>query len=243
VKERDSRSSRSSSSWRSEIWVKDGRTSSDLRLPPSSLEWCALGIGSWKLGVDQGLHSERKPHPARIRHNVTVRSARGFTLIELLVVMAIVALLATMAMVGYRHARVRSQEAAAITALNAINHAQFAFMQSCGKQRYAPTLVSLAQPAPGAEHGFISPDLAMSDPLQKSGYVLTLSGTPSTEGDQTCNGAVPLERYKLTADPLDQADDSSYFGTNTDRVIYADRTTFAEDMPETGAPGHGTEIR
>lgn len=172
-----------------------------------------------------------------------MRSARGFTLVELLIVMAIVGLLLTMAMAEYRHGRVRSQEAAAITALNAINHAQFAFMQSCGKQRYAPTLETLGQPAPGNDRGFISPDLALSDPLEKSGYRFTLSGTPSTEGEQTCNGAVPLERYKLTADPLGQWLDSRYFGTNSDRGIYADHATFAEDMPETGAPGHGAEIR
>jgi prepilin-type N-terminal cleavage/methylation domain-containing protein len=170
------------------------------------------------------------------------RSA-GFTLVELLVVMAIVALLATLALVGYRYARARSQEASAITALNEINQAQFAFMQSCGKQRYAPTLASLAQPAPGNDQGFISPDLALSDPLQKSGYIFTLSGTPSTEGDQTCNGAVPLERYRVTAEPLVPGDASRFFGTNADRVIYADGATFAEDMPETGAPGHGAEIR
>jgi prepilin-type N-terminal cleavage/methylation domain-containing protein len=172
-----------------------------------------------------------------------VRSSRGFTLIELLIVMAIVAVLATLAMVGYRYARVRGQEAAAITALNEINQAQFAFMQSCGKQRYAPTLMSLAQPAPGNDQGFISPDLALSDPLQKSGYIFALSGTPSTEGEQTCNGAVPLERYRLTAEPLGTADANRFFGTNTDRVIYADRATFADDMPENGAPGHGAEIR
>jgi prepilin-type N-terminal cleavage/methylation domain-containing protein len=170
------------------------------------------------------------------------RSA-GFTLIELLVVITIVGLLASMAMVGYQHARVRSREAAAITALTALNQAQFVFMQSCGNHRYAPTLVSLRKPAPGSDQPFVSPDLAMTDPLQKSGYVFTLSGTPSTEGDQTCNGEVPLETYRLTADPVHAGEAGKFFGTNTDRVVYQDTTTFASDMPETGAPGHGAEIK
>ena len=157
--------------------------------------------------------------------------------------MAIVALLATVALVGYRYARTRSLEAAVITSLTAINHAQFAYMQSCGGQRYAPTLVSLGTPVPGNEHGFISPDLAVSDPLQKSGYVFQMTGTEATESEPTCTGAVPIERYRLTADPMQPGDSARFFGTNTDRVIYHDAATFAEDMPETGPPGHGAEIR
>ena len=70
-----------------------------------------------------------------------------------------------------------------------------------------------------------------------------LSGTEATEGEQTCNGDVPLERYKLTADPLQEGDGSRFFATNTDRVIFQDATTFTKDMPETGAPGHGAEIK
>ena len=167
----------------------------------------------------------------------------GFTLIELLIVIAIVGVLSTMAVVGVRSARIRSEEAAAITALGAINQAQFAFMQSCGRQRYAPTLVSLGVPAPGAEHGFVSPDLAASDPLLKSGYAIQLGGTPATDGEQTCNGDVPLERYRVTADPIRTGGGHRYFGTNIDRTIYADTASFSQDMPESGAPGHGAEIR
>ena len=186
--------------------------------------------------------------PVRHSENAIVhsvwRNADGFTLVELLVIMAIVALLASAAMVGYRNARIRTAETAAVSALNAINQAQFVYMQSCGKHRYAPTLAALMAPAPGHPSGFISPDLAVSDPLQKSGYLIQMSGTPSTEGEQTCTGLVPLDRYRITADPLTPgASGNRYYGTNTDRVIYTDSTTFADDMPETGAPGHGAEIR
>ena len=163
---------------------------------------------------------------------------------ELVVVVGIVALLAAAAMVGYGQSRIRAAEAAAISALHAINQAQFIFMQSCGNQRYAPSLAALGAPAPGNDQGFISPDLAAGDPLQKSGYLFQLSGTEATEGEQTCTGTIPLERYRLTADPLVPGTTGNlFFGTNTDRVIYSDRVTFAEDMPETGPPGHGEEIR
>ena len=170
------------------------------------------------------------------------RSA-GFTLIELLIVIIIVGLLASMAMVGYQNARVRGREAAAIAALTAINQAQFAFMQSCGRHRYAPTLVSLGKPVPGSDQAFISPDLATADPLQKSGYLFVLSGTPSTEGEPSCHGDVPLQSYRLTADPMHTDDGSKFFGTNTDRVVYQDAVSYANDMSETGAPGHGAEIK
>ena len=171
-------------------------------------------------------------------------SCGGFTLIELLIVMAIVAVLASMAIVGYRQARIRTAEASALTSLNALNQAQFAFMQSCGQQRYAPSLTTLGKPIPGHEHGFISIDLAVSDPLEKSGYVFQMSGTPSTEGEQTCSGEVPLDRYRITADPQTPGvTGNNFYGTNTDRGIYADTATFSGDMPEVGAPSHGSEIK
>ena len=163
---------------------------------------------------------------------------------ELLVVVAIVAVLAALAAAGYRHARIRTAEAAAVAALNAINQAQFVYAQSCGQQRYAPSLVALGTSAPGHDTGFISPDLAASDPLVKSGYVFQLSGTPAVTGEQTCTGAVPLESYRLTADPIRPGfSGSAYFGTNSDRVIYTAPASFAEDMPERGPPGRGEEIR
>lgn len=174
----------------------------------------------------------------------SVRRQDGFTLLELVVVVSIVALLAALATAGYRAARIRTAEAAAVTALNAINHAQFAYMQSCGGQRYAPTLVELGVTPPGYERAFISPDLALSDPLVKSGYVFQLDGTPATEGEPACTGRVPLESYRLTADPAQPGiSGTAYFGTNTDRVVYRDSASFAKDMPEKGPPGHGAEIK
>jgi prepilin-type N-terminal cleavage/methylation domain-containing protein len=168
----------------------------------------------------------------------------GFTLIELLIVIAIVGLLAMLAMAGYRFTRIRTAEAAAVSDLTAINRAQFLYMQSCGRQRYAPTLVELGTAPPGEDRGFISPDLATADPLQKGGYLYQLSGTQATDVEGTCTGATPLERYVLIADPIRPGNSGvRFFGTNTDRIIYADATTFAGSMPETGAPGHGEEIR
>jgi len=173
-----------------------------------------------------------------------IRTAAGFTLIELLVVLAIVALLASAGMAGYRQSKIRAAEASTLTSLNAINQAQFIYMQSCGKQRYAPTLVALGTPLPGEDHGLVSADLADADPLVKSGYLIEMIGQPATEGEQTCTGSVPLDHYRITADPLTPGiTGRTFYGTNTDRVVYQDLRSFRDDMPETGAPGHGEEIK
>ena len=170
-------------------------------------------------------------------------SPRGFTLVELLIVMAIVAILASLATAGYRLVRVRGAEAAAIAALGAVNQAQFAFSQTCGNQRYSPTLAGLGVRAPVSGQAFLSPDMT-ADPAIKSGYIFVMEGTAVLDAPQTCNGLAPVLSYKLTADPAYPGNSGvRFFGTNTDRVVYADTATFAGNMPERGAPGHGTEVK
>ncbi|MBA3231845.1 MAG: prepilin-type N-terminal cleavage/methylation domain-containing protein [Acidobacteria bacterium] len=169
---------------------------------------------------------------------------RGFTLIELLIVVAIVGILASLAMAGYRHARLSGNEAAAIGALQAINQAQAAFALTCGNQRYAPTLSSLGVPATQTGEAFLSPDLTSGDEVVKSGYYFAMAGTPLTEQVQACNGATPVEGYQVTADPVQPGvSGDRYFGTNAGRAIFAADRTLFEHMPETGDPPFGAEIR
>jgi prepilin-type N-terminal cleavage/methylation domain-containing protein len=175
----------------------------------------------------------------RVRHG-----QQGFTLIELLIVLAIIGIIASVAMAGYRSALVRGNEVSAIAALTAINQAQFAFAQSCGRQRYAPTLASLATPMPTTGLGFLSPDLTAGDPLVKSGYRLTMTGTPVTDDELTCTGVTPVSSYQITADPTHpESSGIRFFATNSDRVLYEDTATFTGNMPDAGAPGHGFEVK
>jgi hypothetical protein len=163
--------------------------------------------------------------------------------VGLLIVMAIVAVIVAIGMAGYRHARTSGTEAAAIAGLAAINQAQFAFSQTCGDQRYSPTLAGLGVPAPTTGQAFLSADMTM-DPLVKSGYQYLLSGTADLNGRPACNGVIPVTGYVVTADPtMPGVGGVRFFATNTDRVIYADTATFTSDMPERGAPGHGTEVK
>ncbi len=171
------------------------------------------------------------------------RSA-GFTLVELLIVVTIVGLLASVSMAIYRNSRITAGEATAISTLHAINQAQFTFSQLCGNQRYAPTLASLVAPMPSTGQAFLSPDMGF-DPLEKGGYQFTMAATAVTDGGLTCTGGTPLESYQITADPVRPGlSGIRYFATNTERVVYVDAVkTFAPDMPETGPPSHGEEMK
>jgi prepilin-type N-terminal cleavage/methylation domain-containing protein len=171
-------------------------------------------------------------------------ASSGFTLIELLLVLAIVGVVVSIGMAGFRVARVKGNETAALSALTAINQAQVAFAQACGNGRYAPTLAALGAPMPTSGRGFLSPDLTTGDPVVKSGYQFVMTGTEAVDVKPACTGIMPVSGYTVTADPLIPGTTGDrYFGSNTDRVVYQDGETFAGNMPGTGAPAHGAEIK
>jgi prepilin-type N-terminal cleavage/methylation domain-containing protein len=172
------------------------------------------------------------------------RRLAGFTLIELLIVLAVVGVLVSIGMAGFRVARVKGNETSAVAALTAINQAQVAFAQACGDGRYAPTLSALGVPMPTSGRAFLSPDLTSGDTVLKSGYQFDMQGTEAVDAKPACNGVNPVAGYLVTADPvIPGSTGDRFFATRTDRVVYEDTATFIGNMPETGPPAHGAEIK
>jgi type IV pilus assembly protein PilA len=173
-----------------------------------------------------------------------VRDSRGFTLIELLLVLLILGVLLTISIANYRMARLRGAEASAIGSMSAINQAQYAYMQTCGNQRFAPKLTTLGKANPHTNIAYLSPDLTGADEVVKSGYRFAMEGTEVTDLVQTCTGDTPVEGYHITADPVTPGTTGNrYFGSNVDLVIYENLETFSGKMPDTGAPSIGQETK
>jgi type IV pilus assembly protein PilA len=172
-----------------------------------------------------------------------VRDSRGFTLVELLLVMLILGILLAISVANYRQARLRGAEASAIVSLTAINQAQFAYMQTCGNQRFAPNLSTLGEPHPGSKAAFLSPDLTSADEVIKSGYRFLMEGPEATDTVQTCTGDTAVDAYHVTADPVVSGTTGNrFFGTNTSLVIYEALESFTGKMPDSGAPATGNEV-
>ncbi len=144
----------------------------------------------------------------------------------------------------YRHAQAAGDDASALASVRTIAVAQWSFAQTCGNQRYAPTLPALGQPAPSTGEAFLSPDLTSGEQVEKSGYLFQVKGKPLESGQTACNGAPVAAGYFATADPVKPGTSGTrFYGVNVERVIYVDTKTFTEGLDETGAPQHGAEVR
>jgi hypothetical protein len=139
----------------------------------------------------------------------------------------------------------RGNDASAIGSLRAIAAAQWQFALTCGNMRYATVLPDLARPIPATGEAFLSPDLTSADTFEKSGYIFKMTGKPLEDVPPACNGAPVAAGYAATADPVRPGVTGGYYyGVNADRILYVDeKETFTENLPESGAAGHGSEIK
>jgi prepilin-type N-terminal cleavage/methylation domain-containing protein len=183
--------------------------------------------------------------PRKRRAVASADSVGGFTLVELMIVMAIIGIILAIAFARYQGMEARGNESSAIGSMRSIASAQWSFAQTCGNQKYAPTLVALGQPAPATGTAFLSPDLTSGEIVEKSGYQFQITAQPNQDATVVgCNGAQLAASYAATADPVTPGRSGTrFFGLNADRVLFEDAHSFKETMPASGAPDHGVEVR
>jgi prepilin-type N-terminal cleavage/methylation domain-containing protein len=169
----------------------------------------------------------------------------GFTLLEMLIVLAILSILLGVAFTEYRGLQAKGNEASALEAVRSISVAQWQFALTCGRTKYATTLEGLTRPVPQTGHAFLSPDLGQPNGFEHSGYRIQMAAKPIDGADPACNGAAVADGYAATADPVQlRVTGDRFYGVNADRVIFYDaEKTFTKDMPESGAPPHGVEVK
>lgn len=175
------------------------------------------------------------------------RGDAGFTLIDMLFVVALIGLLASLAIPGLMRARGAAQAASALATIRVVNSGELSFAISCGVGFYAVDLPSLGLPPPGSTKGFLETELTAGPTVMKSGYTISLAGTPLPAAPGTCNGLAPgttAPAYAAVADPLDPGGTlPRFFGTNSDGVIYEHSATLSAMMPESGPPPVGEPIK
>ena len=162
-----------------------------------------------------------------------------------MIVLAILAILLSVVFTEYRGMQAKANEMSALTSMRSISVAQWQFALTCGRTKYATTLEALAQPVPQTGHAFISPDLAMANGFEKSGYTFQMAAKPIDNVGPACNGAAVADGYAATADPVRPGVTGRlFYAVNADRIVFTDQEkTFTSDMPETGAPPHGVELK
>jgi prepilin-type N-terminal cleavage/methylation domain-containing protein len=173
------------------------------------------------------------------------RREGGFTLLELMIVLAVIGILLAISFNQYRGMQARGNDASAVGSLRSIAVAQWQFALTCGNMKYATVLPDLAKPVPSTKEAFLSPDLTVAETFEKSGYIFKMAGKPLEEVPPACNGAPVAGGYAATADPARPGVTGNYFyGINADRILYFDeKETYTGTLGESGAAGHGAEVR
>jgi type IV pilus assembly protein PilA len=129
------------------------------------------------------------------KHGWTFRFNRGFSLVELMVVIMIILVIAAIAIPSLVHARMRANEASAISSMRAVRTAELMYQDAYPMEGFADSLVKLG--ANGSDCSMVGKNnscILMDENLVagvKSGYLFDLTGI----------GSKPTSSYMLTALP------------------------------------------
>jgi type II secretory pathway pseudopilin PulG len=171
--------------------------------------------------------------------------AQGFALIDLIFVCGIIGLLCGIALPRLLQARQSAGSAAAIGSIRAINSAELTYALTCGSGFYAPNLITLGVAPTGSREPFLSPSLTTADSVIKSGYTITVDGTPFPGAPPTCNGLAggqSAQGFRSGADPVEPTN-PRFFASNASGSIYENTSTMFTVMPEVGPPAAGHPLR
>jgi type II secretory pathway pseudopilin PulG len=174
-----------------------------------------------------------------------MRKADGFALIDILFVCALMGVLSTIALPRMLLARQSAGAASAIGSLRTIHSAQLTFALTCGAGFYAPNLTTLGRAPAGSPEAFISPNLATSNSVTRSGYVIEVAGTAYPGAPGSCNGlaaGAAAQGWRAYADPT-SSDNKRFFGTNVNGAIWEYSSTLSATIPEVGEPTLGQLLK
>ena len=170
-----------------------------------------------------------------------ISKAHGFALLDLIFVCGIIGLISSIAIPKLTLARQSAAAASAIGTLRAVNSGELTYALTCGSGFYAPSLTRLGTPPPGANDGFISPDVASADTVQKSNYIFQLTAEAYAGAPASCNGLAAGEGgrgFRAAADATEPTN-VRFFGINATGTIFEDTSTLFAAMPEYGEPPAG----
>jgi type IV pilus assembly protein PilA len=144
---------------------------------------------------------------------------------------------------GMLRSRIAGNEASAVGSMRAIISAQAVYAASCAGGLYARSLPVLGKgPADGSGGPFVSVDLALSERVQRNGYICWIDAPALFANDgpalasvaPPCNGVdvkALSQSYIARAEPVSPATGRRYFATNESGVVYhsLQPITFAPD--------------
>ena len=154
------------------------------------------------------------------------RQRRRFRRIAIVIgALLLLLILAVVSLPLLQSTRVEGAEAAAKGTVRAIVSAQLTFASICGRNFYARNLTMLGRPGPDGGT-FVSPDLAVSDTVERSGYRIWIEAEMDAAAPETCNGepaGASAKAFVVRAEPLREGEGLFFAARDDGRMFQGGR--------------------